>query len=342
MANHLTPEELSKELGIDRQEVIRVCIEEGVPIYQGKIDKTLFAAQLQALGAPCPEVALAAGPTPTCARPPSCAAAPPASSRRAAAGSFACFASSTLRRSASIRSTTGASLDGLRRGDLLAGQLGLEQRAEVAAVLALQLVRVELADEARDHLLRELELRLLDGRLLDRLLDLGLRVDVLGEEERLERERLALGADQAELLLAPGRSGPSPPSVSRIASSSSTYGRRAAGAWAGTRKYVRSKKIGSTSEASTKRLISIDRESSCAVERLELLVLDEHELALRDLPALDDLVGPDVALVHRAAPLLLDRRAALAVQHPERDVRRRARRASSPARARRGSRRGRS
>jgi hypothetical protein len=51
MANHLTPEELSKELGIDRQEVIRVCIEEGVPIYQGKIDKTLFAAQLEALKA---------------------------------------------------------------------------------------------------------------------------------------------------------------------------------------------------------------------------------------------------------------------------------------------------
>ena len=50
MANHLTPEELSKELGIDRQEVIRVCVEEGVPIYQGKIDKTLFQAQLEALG----------------------------------------------------------------------------------------------------------------------------------------------------------------------------------------------------------------------------------------------------------------------------------------------------
>ena len=47
MANHLTPDELSKELGIDRQEVIRLCIEEGVPIYQGKIDKTLFQAQLQ-------------------------------------------------------------------------------------------------------------------------------------------------------------------------------------------------------------------------------------------------------------------------------------------------------
>ncbi len=51
MANHLTPEELSKELGIDRQEVIRVCLQEGVPIYQGKIDLWLFQAQLQALGA---------------------------------------------------------------------------------------------------------------------------------------------------------------------------------------------------------------------------------------------------------------------------------------------------
>jgi len=48
MPNHLTPEELSKELGIERQEVIRVCLEEGIPIYQGKIDKTLFQAHLQA------------------------------------------------------------------------------------------------------------------------------------------------------------------------------------------------------------------------------------------------------------------------------------------------------
>ena len=51
MANHLTPEELSKELGIEREDVIRVCVEEGVPIYQGKIDKYLFQVQLQALGA---------------------------------------------------------------------------------------------------------------------------------------------------------------------------------------------------------------------------------------------------------------------------------------------------
>jgi hypothetical protein len=51
MANHLTPEELSEEIGMDRQEIIRVCVEEGVPIYQGRIDKTLFQAQLEALGA---------------------------------------------------------------------------------------------------------------------------------------------------------------------------------------------------------------------------------------------------------------------------------------------------
>jgi hypothetical protein len=55
MPNHLTPDELSKELGIDREQVIKLCIEEGVPIYQGKIDKWLFlAAQRQAApsGAP--------------------------------------------------------------------------------------------------------------------------------------------------------------------------------------------------------------------------------------------------------------------------------------------------
>ena len=50
MPNHLTPDELSKEVGIERDEVIRICVEESVPIYQGKIDKTLFQAQLDAMG----------------------------------------------------------------------------------------------------------------------------------------------------------------------------------------------------------------------------------------------------------------------------------------------------
>jgi hypothetical protein len=51
MANHLTPDELSEESGIEREEVIRICVEEAVPIYHGKIDKTLFHAQLEALDA---------------------------------------------------------------------------------------------------------------------------------------------------------------------------------------------------------------------------------------------------------------------------------------------------
>jgi len=57
VANHLTPEELSKEMGIERDEVIRVCIEESIPIYQGKIDKTLFQAHLQATGSHAPPAA---------------------------------------------------------------------------------------------------------------------------------------------------------------------------------------------------------------------------------------------------------------------------------------------
>jgi len=48
MANHLTPEELAKELNMDRDAVIRLCVSEGVPIYQGKIDKHLFAAAQKA------------------------------------------------------------------------------------------------------------------------------------------------------------------------------------------------------------------------------------------------------------------------------------------------------
>jgi hypothetical protein len=39
-------------MNLEREQVIRLCLQEGVPIYQGKIDKTLFAAQLQATGPP--------------------------------------------------------------------------------------------------------------------------------------------------------------------------------------------------------------------------------------------------------------------------------------------------
>ncbi len=46
MAIHLTPTELAREAGLERREVISKCMEMGVPIFQGRIDKTLFMANL--------------------------------------------------------------------------------------------------------------------------------------------------------------------------------------------------------------------------------------------------------------------------------------------------------
>ena len=48
MAIHLTPTELAREAGMERREVIEKCMELGVPIFQGRIDKTLFLTTLAA------------------------------------------------------------------------------------------------------------------------------------------------------------------------------------------------------------------------------------------------------------------------------------------------------
>jgi len=47
MAIHLTPTELAREAGMHRREVIVKCMELEVPIYQGRIDKTLFISALK-------------------------------------------------------------------------------------------------------------------------------------------------------------------------------------------------------------------------------------------------------------------------------------------------------
>ena len=47
MANHLTPSELAREAGLDRRDVIVKCVEMGVPIFNGRIDKTLFLTTLR-------------------------------------------------------------------------------------------------------------------------------------------------------------------------------------------------------------------------------------------------------------------------------------------------------
>lgn len=49
MANHLTPSELADEVNMKRREVISKCMEMGVPIFNGRIDKTLFVSSLRQL-----------------------------------------------------------------------------------------------------------------------------------------------------------------------------------------------------------------------------------------------------------------------------------------------------
>jgi hypothetical protein len=47
VANHLTPSELADELRMKQQEVIGKCVEMHVPIFHGRIDKSLFKTSLR-------------------------------------------------------------------------------------------------------------------------------------------------------------------------------------------------------------------------------------------------------------------------------------------------------
>lgn len=47
MAHHLTPSELADQLQMKRHEVIGKCVEMGVPIFHGRIDRTLFESSLR-------------------------------------------------------------------------------------------------------------------------------------------------------------------------------------------------------------------------------------------------------------------------------------------------------
>jgi hypothetical protein len=49
VANHLTPSELAAELHMKREEVIGKCMEMGVPIFHGRIDRFLFETSLRNL-----------------------------------------------------------------------------------------------------------------------------------------------------------------------------------------------------------------------------------------------------------------------------------------------------
>jgi hypothetical protein len=49
VANHLTPSELAEELQMKRQDVIGKCVQMGVPIFHGRIDKSLFQSSLRSV-----------------------------------------------------------------------------------------------------------------------------------------------------------------------------------------------------------------------------------------------------------------------------------------------------
>ena len=51
LANHLTPAELADEVDMQRQEVIARCVQMGIPILHGRIDKTLFMTSIRQLSA---------------------------------------------------------------------------------------------------------------------------------------------------------------------------------------------------------------------------------------------------------------------------------------------------
>jgi hypothetical protein len=51
VANHLTPSELADQLHMDQQEVIGKCVAMGIPIFHGRIDRTLFETSLRSIAA---------------------------------------------------------------------------------------------------------------------------------------------------------------------------------------------------------------------------------------------------------------------------------------------------
>jgi hypothetical protein len=47
MANHLTPSELADQMRMKQEEVVGKCVEMGVPIFHGRIDRSLFETSLR-------------------------------------------------------------------------------------------------------------------------------------------------------------------------------------------------------------------------------------------------------------------------------------------------------
>ena len=147
-----------------------------------------------------------------------------------------------------------------------------------------------------------------------------LRADVLGEEERLEQERAGPGTDEAEVLLAPEDELADRGHPRLLHRAQQEDVRLSLRVGVGGCEVVGAVEVDGVDVLELDEAQDRDRLRAGQRDGLEIGLLDEDVLALGELPALDELVGLDVALVHGAPPLLLDRRAALAMERAERDV----------------------
>jgi hypothetical protein len=50
MANHLTPDEMAEAVGMRTERLMRYCLEQSIPIYNGRVDKTLVITSLLQTG----------------------------------------------------------------------------------------------------------------------------------------------------------------------------------------------------------------------------------------------------------------------------------------------------
>ena len=168
-----------------------------------------------------------------------------------------------------------------------------------------------------DELPRHVELRIGDLDLLDGLVDLRARADVLGVVERLEGEPFAERADEAEVLLAPEHELPDRGDVRLLHGAQKQDVRPPLRVVVARREVVGAVEVDRVDVVERDEALDVDRLRAREGDGLEVGLLDEDELALRELPALDELVGLHVPLVERAPALLLDRCPALAVERPE-------------------------
>ena len=138
---------------------------------------------------------------------------------------------------------------------------------------------------------------------------------VLADEERLERQRLADRPDQAKLLLAGEHEAAERGDLGLLHRLQQQHVRAARGLGACRDEEVGAVEVGRIDLLEPDEPADLDRARRVVLlDRLEVCVLDLDELSLRDLPALDELVGLDHPLVHRAVPLLLDRCAAVKIR----------------------------